>query len=491
MIADKLKKSILQAAIQGKLTQQLPEDGDARDLLKEIRAEKERLIQEGKLKKEKPLPEITEDEIPFDIPENWCWVRLGDIFSIGSARRIHQRDWRPTGVPFYRAREIAKLATDGIVDNELFVERDLFEKIKDESGAPQAADLMVTGVGTLGKTYIVKESDEFYYKDASVLCFNNFSNINSEYAKYFMESPLMVGQMRSNSSGTTVATLTIERSREYFFPMPPIDEQNRIVEKLASIFYGLIFLEKDEKKLGELKKIFPKKMKDSILQAAIQGKLTEQSESDGDARDLLREIKAEKKRLIKEGKIKKGKPLPEITEDEIPFDIPDNWCWVRLGDIGDWAAGATPNRSNSAFFHNGKIPWLKTGDLNDGVIAEIPECITEFALKNTSVKLHPVGTVLIAMYGATIGKIGLLNLEATTNQACCGCITYKGIYNLYLFYYLMSHKKDFINQGAGGAQPNISKEKIIATIIPIPPLAEQYRIVERLAKLLPFCETLE
>lgn len=232
-------------------------------------------------------------------------------------------------------------------------------------------------------------------------------------------------------------------------------------------------------------------LKKSILQAAIQGKLTQQLPEDGDARDLLKEIQKEKARLIKEGKIKKEKPLPEITEDEIPFEIPDNWCWVRLGQIGDWSAGATPSRSNVEFYNNGSIPWLKTGDLNDGIINDVSEYITEHALKNTSVKLNPKGTVLIAMYGATIGKVGLLNIEAATNQACCGCRPIVGVFNWYLFYYLMSHKDDFISQGAGGAQPNISREKIVGNIIPLPPFKEQKRIVEHIEELLPEIESLK
>ena len=232
-------------------------------------------------------------------------------------------------------------------------------------------------------------------------------------------------------------------------------------------------------------------LKKSILQAAIQGKLTQQLPEDGEARDLLKEIQKEKARLIKEGKIKKEKPLPEITEDEIPFEIPENWCWVRLGQIGDWSAGATPSRSNVEFYNNGSIPWLKTGDLNDGIINDVSEYITEHALKNTSVKLNPKGTVLIAMYGATIGKVGLLNIEAATNQACCGCRPIVGVFNWYLFYYLMSHKDDFISQGAGGAQPNISREKIVGNIIPLPPFKEQKRIVEHIEELLPEIESLK
>ena len=225
-------------------------------------------------------------------------------------------------------------------------------------------------------------------------------------------------------------------------------------------------------------------LKNSILQLAIQGKLAPQDANDESAEVLYAKIQAEKQKLIKEGKIKKDKPLPPITDDEIPFAIPSTWKWVRLGDIGDWGAGATPNRSNSKYY-DGNIPWLKTGDLNDGLITDIPETISELAVKETSAKLKPVGSVLMAMYGATIGKLGILGVEATTNQACCACIPMSGVYNKYLFYYLLSQRKNFIQQGAGGAQPNISREKIIPTLFPLPPLAEQKRIVAKIEELEP------
>ncbi len=228
-------------------------------------------------------------------------------------------------------------------------------------------------------------------------------------------------------------------------------------------------------------------LKNSILQLAIQGKLVEQREEEGTAKELIQRIEAEKKQLIKEGKIKKTKALPEITEDEIPFDIPENWEWVRIGDIGSWSAGATPSRSNPKYY-GGDIPWLKTGDLNDGYIMEVPEFISEEALEKTSVRLNPIGSVLMAMYGATIGKLGILNIEATTNQACCACIPYSIIYNKYLFYYLMGQRRVYIKMGAGGAQPNISKEKIINSIVPLPPLEEQKRIVAKIEELMPYVD---
>ena len=168
--------------------------------------------------------------------------------------------------------------------------------------------------------------------------------------------------------------------------------------------------------------------------------------------------------------------------ENVPYKIPCNWCWTTLGEIGTWQAGATPSRAQKDYY-GGNIPWLKTGDLTDGYIYEIPETITNKALEETSVKLNPTGSVLIAMYGATIGKTGILTFPATTNQACCACVDYKAVTQKYLFYFLLSHKEEFIRLGGGGAQPNISKEKIVETFIPIPPIAEQGRLVNEIEKL--------
>ena len=171
--------------------------------------------------------------------------------------------------------------------------------------------------------------------------------------------------------------------------------------------------------------------------------------------------------------------------ENVPFEVPENWEWTTLGEIGTWQSGATPSRLRKDYY-GGNIPWLKTGDLNDGLIMDIPEFITQKALDETSVKLNPIGSILIAMYGATIGKIGILTFPATTNQACCACSDYK-IEQMYLFYFLLANKKVFIAMGGGGAQPNISKEKIAVTFMPLPPLTEQQRIVveiERWFKLI-------
>ena len=246
-------------------------------------------------------------------------------------------------------------------------------------------------------------------------------------------------------------------------------------------------------------------LKNSILQMAVQGKLVPQDPNDEPASVLLARIRAEKEQLIKEGKIKKeknpsiifrgadnlpyekvGKNKPVCIADEVPFEIPDTWEWVRLGSIGDWGSGATPSRSIPEYY-GGDIPWLKTGDLNDGYIEYIPENISRFALEKTSVRLNPADSVLIAMYGATIGKLGILTFPATTNQACCACLPIE-ICNEYLFYFLMSQKVAFVKQSEGGAQPNISKKKIVATLMPLPSLAEQYRIVAKIKEVLQYIE---
>ena len=248
-----LKKSILQEAIQGKLVSQIAEEGTAQELLEQIRQEKLQLVKEGKLKKSaltdsiifrgddnkyfekvgKTEQDIT-DEIPFEIPDDWKCCRIGSVLNIWSARRVHERDWRSSGIPFYRAREIGKMADWGHVDNDLFIEQSLYDEFS-KSGVPQIGDLMMTAVGTLGKTYVVETNNPFYYKDGSVLCIGNPFRLNPYYLKLFFESSAFANQYLSESDGTTVATLTMVRLNRYLIPVPPLKEQTRIVEKIKTV----------------------------------------------------------------------------------------------------------------------------------------------------------------------------------------------------------------------------------------------------------------
>ena len=237
-----------------------------------------------------------------------------------------------------------------------------------------------------------------------------------------------------------------------------------------------------------------KKLRQKILDLAIHGKLVPQDPNDEPASVLLERIKAEKEHLVKEGKIKRSKKSAKTSDtphyENVPFEVPSSWVWTTLSEVGTWQSGGTPSRSNKSYY-GGNIPWLKTGDLNDGLISNIPESITEEAVANSSAKINPTGSVLIAMYGATIGKLGILTFPATTNQACCACIEYEVVAQMYLFYFLLSQRTAFIEKGGGGAQPNISKEIIVNTYIPLPPLSEQHRIVAEIKKWFTLIDQIE
>ena len=221
------KSKILDLAIHGKLVPQDPNDEPAIELLKRIN------------------PDFTpcdNGHYTFDVPSGWITTNLGSIFNVVSAKRILKSDWKHSGVPFYRAREIAKLSIYGLVDNELYISEEHYNSLKEKFPVPKASDIMISAVGTIGKCYIVKESDKFYYKDASVLCLCNDYQINAKYIYHIMRSEYMLKQMYDNSKGTTVDTITIEKAKQYILPLPPLAEQQRIVAKIEetfSIFDGI------------------------------------------------------------------------------------------------------------------------------------------------------------------------------------------------------------------------------------------------------------
>ncbi|WGK83214.1 restriction endonuclease subunit S [Vibrio aestuarianus] len=233
-----------------------------------------------------------------------------------------------------------------------------------------------------------------------------------------------------------------------------------------------------------------KKLRELILELAVRGKLVPQDPNDEQASVLLERIAQEKAQLVKEKKIKKPKKLPNISDEEKPFDLPNGWSWIRLNEYGEWGSGSTPKRSNSGYYDGG-IPWFKSGELKADYISESEETITELALSETSVRYNNVGDVLVAMYGATIGKTAILSVRATTNQAVCACTPFTGLSNTYLLTLLKAYKARLIGMGAGGAQPNISREKIINTVIALPSTAEQHRIVAKVDELMALCDQLE
>ena len=356
--------------------------------------------------------------------------------------------------------------------------------------------------GTVGKSFLVENiNEDSVFAGYLIRTVYNYNEINPKYLKYFMETSLYWSQLKKGTIATAQPNCNGQTLSKMILPIPPIQEQHRIVAKLQELEPLIEKYRIAEEQLHELNSNIKDQLKKSILQYAIEGKLVPQDPNDEPASVLLERIREEKQQLIKEGKIKKDKNesiifrrdnsyyekingIEYCIDNEIPFEIPNSWQWARLNNIGNWGAGATPSKSNNEYYSNGTIPWLLTGDLNDGYITNIPNHITELALEKTSVKLNPSGSVLIAMYGATIGKLGILTFPATTNQACCACLVYKPFYSKYLFFYLLANKRNFVKKGEGGAQPNISKEKIIKTLIAVPPLKEQIRIVNLLGKVI-------
>ena len=250
IIDDLLKRTkakILDMAIQGKLVPQNPDDEPASVLLERIRTEKEKLIKQGKIKRDKKESIIFkgEDNSYYDgIPAGWTVCYLKELFDVCSAKRVRQSDWCTEGVPFYRAREIVKLSDNGFVDNELYISEKHYQQVKREYGIPQPGDLMVSAVGTIGKVYVVKDTDRFYYKDASVLCFENRKGlIDSQYAKYMLMSKFVQNQMKENSKGTTVDTITISAAMNYVCLIPPVNEQKRIVSTVEQLLNQLNLIE--------------------------------------------------------------------------------------------------------------------------------------------------------------------------------------------------------------------------------------------------------
>ena len=446
-----------------------------------------------------------EDEIPFDIPDSWVWCRLNDLAlykkgpfgsSITKAMFVPESD---NVIKVYEQKNaINKSAQLG----HYFISQEKYEELRGFEVFP--GDIIVSCAGTIGETFVMPHDMRKGIINQALMKIHLFdSSVKAFYLMYF-DNKL---KTLANEQGYGMALKNIPPFsilKRYLIPIPPKAEQERILDHIKIILSNINDI---DLLAGKLKNDVAN-AKSKILDLAIRGKLVPQDPNDEPASVLLERIRAEKEELIKQGKIKRDKKESVIfkgddnsyyekigddvtcIDDEILFDIPPTWNWCRLGTIGDWAAGATPNRKNSEYFI-GNIPWLKTGDLNDNYITYIPEHISEKALQHSSLRLNPTGSVLIAMYGATIGKLGILTFPATTNQACCACLPFDGIDNKYLFYYLMSQKSNFIYRGVGGAQSNISKEKIISTLFPLPPKEEQHMIVNQIEKLMKLIQQFE
>ena len=512
----RLRELILTLAVQGKLVPQDPSDEPASELLKKIRAEKDRLIAEGNIKRDKPLAEITDEEMPFELPAGWEWVRLGSVTTYGTpekASSIKPETW-------VLDLEDVEKSTGRLLKKLRYSERPALS----DKNAFSAGDVLYGKLRPyLNKVFV---ADEDGVCTTEIMPFRCYGPFVPSYFALALRAPFFLDYVNARSYGMKMPRLGTDDARRAFFPLPPMAEQSRIVTRVEELMQLCDALEAQGQLEAEqharlvstlfgslLQSDTPEALADNwqriathfdllldrpeavdaleqtILQLAVRGLLVPQDPTDEPASVLLQRIHAEKDRLIAEKKIRKGKPLPDIGDDEMFFELPMTWIWVRLNSIGDWGAGATPSRTNSNYY-GGTIPWFKSGELTADHITESEETVTEAALRECSLRLNQPGDVLIAMYGANIGKTAILDVVGTTNQAVCACTPFAGMSNEYLLLLVKALKSYFISQGSGGAQPNISREKIIHTVVGLPPLTEQSRIVTRINEICALCANL-
>lgn len=469
MTPQELKNSILQQAIQGKLVEQRPEEGTAEELYRQIQAEKQRLIKEKKIKKDKPLPEITDDEKPFDIPENWKWVRSGYIIQLLDGEKISGKEYPYLEARYLRGNIAATIHNRGKIAHK-------GERVILVDGENSGEVFLLNEDGYMGSTF-----KKLFYP----------SVLFAKYVEYFLL--FHKADYRNNKKGAAIPHLNKELFFGMPFPLPPLAEQKRIVAKIEELLPLIDRYEAAWTKLEAFNKRFPEDLQKSILQQAIEGKLVEQHPEEGTGEELYQQIQAEKQRLIKEKKIKKDKPLQEITDDEKTFDIPESWKWVRLPEIGELNRGKSKHRprNDPALYTNGTIPFIQTGDVarSNGHITSWNTCYNQMGIEQS--RLWESGTVCLTI-AANIGDVSILDFDACFPDSVVGFNAYAPIEsNEFFMYGLMCYKNILDIMSRSTAQKNINLEILSQVAFPLPPLAEQKRIVEKLEQLLPLCERLK
>lgn len=492
MIPEQLKLSILQSAFQGKLTGECVPNETADDLYQQIQSEKQRLISEKKIKKEKPLPEISADEIPFDIPDNWRWCYVGDLFlhntgkaqnSSGSTNGII-RKFITTSNLYWGEFDFTKVKEMPFTDTEL------------ERCTVKRGDLLVCEGGDCGRSAVWDYDEEVCIQN-HVHRLRPYRDVNIYYFYYLFYLYKNTGRLRGR--GVAIQGLSNEAIHKVVLPLAPLEEQHRIVAKIEELLPYVDCYAAAYEKLEQFNAKFPEDMKKSILQYAIQGKLVEQREEEGTGEELYQQIQTEKQRLIKEGKIKKEKPLPEIAEDEKPYDIPDNWTWVRFGDLGSYKKGPFGSAITKSMFvpkGNGaiKVYEQKNAIQKDATLGDYYIRRDYFESKMKGFEVFP-GDIIVSCAG-TIGETYVMPdkfEQGIINQALMRMKIFEPLYIPYfLTFFDFVLKKNARSGSKGSAIKNIPPFEILKNyLVPIPPLAEQKRIVAKLEEILPLCERLK
>ena len=460
MDTKKLRQKILDLAIRGKLVPQDPNDEPASVLLERIKAEKEQLIKEGKIKRSKQSASsdtFPYENVPFEIPESWAWTTLGNLYNVISAKRVLQSEWVHSGIPFYRAREIAKLANDGYVDNDLFITEEHYNKLKEQNGIPVTSDIMLSAVGTIGKNYIVSANDKFYYKDASVLCLQNIHNLYSKYFSQMLYATYIQSQMYDNSKGTTVDTITIERANNYIVPLPPIEEQFRIVRAVEDWFS---VIDKIEREKTDLENAI-KQAKSKILDRAIHGELVPQDPNDEPAIDLLRRINHD------------FQPCDNVHKRK---NLPKGWIYCTIQDSFNITMGSSPTGENlnrdkqGVEFHQGKVYFSDKYILPSDIYTTQP-------IKYAS----PMSLLLCIR--APVGIVNITNRLICIGRGLCSLQPSPIIDLQYGYYIIQTCSEDLEQKATGSTFKAVGSDIVKNQMIPIPPYAEQLRIVAKIEEL--------
>lgn len=477
MTPDQLKASILQYAMEGKLVKQNPNDEPASELIKRIESERDELIKEGKIKKSKKLPAVTYDEKLFDIPDNWKWVRVGDIvietIGGGTPSKTEPEYWNGN-IPWISVKDIHDGDLEITNAQDSITEKGMNNSSTNLVKAGVLIAVMRMAVGRIATLKI----DACINQDLRALI----------TSKYFFDKYLlyMYSQLNLETSGMTVKGLKINNLLNAVLPLPPLEEQKRIVAKIEKLMPLVDEYAESYNRLQKIDNEFEDKLKQSVLQYAMEGKLVKQDPSDEPASELIKKIENEKAELIKEGKIKKSKKLPAVTDDEKPFDIPDSWEWVRLGDIVQAQIGKTPQRHNSDYWTERDIPWVSISDLTNGNLTETKEKISSKALKDIFHDRIVAKNTLLMSFKLTIGKVAILRINAVHNEAIVSIIPFiDSEHSLrdYLFVTLprISQNGDFKDAIKG---KTLNKSSLTKLLIPLPPLEEQKRIVTKIEKIM-------
>ncbi|HCA7457470.1 TPA: restriction endonuclease subunit S [Enterobacter roggenkampii] len=524
----KLRELILELAVRGKLVPQDPNDEPASELLKRIAAEKAELVKQGKIKKQKPLPEISEDEKPFELPVGWEWSSIQNLCLLENGDRSknypNKSTLTETGVPFVNAGHLL----NGKIDEKemTFIKESHFETLR--SGKFLPGDILFCLRGSLGKSALVENISGAIA--SSLVIVRVYPLVNNKYVHFYFDSPISYQFIKKYDNGTAQPNLAANDLARFLIPVPPIDEQIRILGKIDNLMSLCDKLEQqsltsldahqqlvetllatltESQNAEELAENWARisqhfdtlftteasidALKQTILQLAVMGKLVPQDPNDEPASELLKRIEQEKAQLVKEGKIKKQKPLPSVSDDEKPFELPQGWEWCRLPDLGELARGKSKHRprNDPALYVDGNFPLVQTGDVSrsNGSIKTFTALYNELGVKQS--RIWPKGTLCITI-AANIADSGMLEFDACFPDSVVGYSPYiTDIPVKYFDFFMRTMKSSLEKYAPSTAQKNINLDILSQVFVPCPPLSEFGRIVCKVEILFSLLDTLK